>query len=104
MVQHIGIERIDENGKTLDFCDINFAEVMNLLSNEDNIIQISPLISYVDPYGDTYFNRLQIKDLVDELNMIGSKEQFKTLKTKIVTIVRFINLVDVHQYIKFIGD
>lgn len=103
MVQHIAIEKIDENGKTLESCSVNFADIVNLLPKSD-IKQILPLISYIDSYGDTYFNRLQIKDLVDEFITLETEEQFKTLKTEIEIVIEFIRSVDVHQYIRFAGD
>src|SRR3989338_5207545 len=98
MAQHIGLERIDENGKLLERSNINFADFINILYKIENYKDKYPLLSYVDPYGDTFLNLLQRPDFVDELkrfindNDLGDQQE----------LITFISKIDVHQYIRFI--
>jgi len=61
------------------------------------------LFHYINPYGDTVFNCLQIDDLVKDL------EQFKRISNQKSVIEEIISLAkkcknEVHTYIRFYGD
>ncbi len=100
MAQHIGLTRIDERGKILERSEVNFADFINVLYKLKKFEDKYPLISYIDPYGDTYFNIRQRSDLVEELkrfsldNNLGDIEQ----------LITFISKTGIHEYIKFTGD
>ncbi len=97
-MQHIGIEKINELGITLQRSEVNFCDFMvELYKIKDYKIKF-PLLSYIDPYGDTYFNELQKPDLIREL------ESFKFDKNLIEEVVNFIKVAKDLEYIKFIGD
>ena|SRR2546426_705610 len=97
-MQHIGVEKIDENGKTLERSEINFADFMVELYNIEDYKSQFPMMAYVDPYGDTYLNLLQRPVFVEEL------QRFNFDKSVIEQVVKFIESAYIHEYIKFIGD
>jgi hypothetical protein len=39
-------------------------------------------LRYIDPYGDTVFNRLQMDHLLDELHMVIARERFVSMARK----------------------
>lgn len=64
-----------------------------------------PLLSAVDPYGDTIFNRLQMSRLMDEVRELmprATSEQQRMLTALSLACQRCES--SVHQYLWFIGD
>jgi hypothetical protein len=100
MVQNISIERVDEQGKTLAQSGVNFATIINRFETITDWKIKYPLLSKIDPYGDTYLNILQRPDFVLELLRFSKEQQFEISKE----LTSFISDTGVHQYIKFIGD
>lgn len=97
----IDISWEDENGRQIQFVVDKKDELSRLLSQE--ITPKSSLINYIDPYGDTIFNQIQIPTLIKEL------EDFVKENNKDVELAAALNLVKAskgktHTYIKFIGD
>jgi hypothetical protein len=93
----------DEHGNALD----RFFDPKSILPK---IIPYSKegywLVKYIDPYGDTVFNQLQIPILIDELKAIKSAT---TAKEHLDFLQQLIDFIDksqgkVHSYIKFYGD
>ena len=56
----------------------------------------SVCLRFVDPYGDTTFNQLQIDLLLDELKELGAEPE----------LIAFVEQArgQMHTYVKFIGD
>ena len=66
----------------------------------------SPCLRFINLYGDTVFNCLQIPLLINELEETLSHISDKRIAAhgwKIVELARRA-MQDVHQYVKFIGD
>ncbi len=90
----------DENGgaiQTLPF-ELNYDEWENI--NLDDFI----LLKYIDFYGDTTFNTLQLDDLVHDFEKLK-----RVVESQSEIIQRIIDLAkrsqnDGHTYIKFYGD
>jgi hypothetical protein len=65
-----------------------------------------PLLQYVDPYGNTVFNPLQMPQLIEELETLMSKssdQESKSLLEKVRELaVQCKN--SHHQYLRFVGD
>jgi hypothetical protein len=63
-------------------------------------------LSYVDPYGDTVFNRPQITVVLDELNELLASATTDEERKLLLRIVDMANQVErgVHLYLKFLGD
>jgi hypothetical protein len=90
-----------ENGEVLEeiFDEKNI--LSKLLPRQDN-----SLLSGIDPYGDTTFNRLQIEKLLLELTELQTQslnqDQIQQL-AKIRELAEKCNS-GVHRYLKFVGD
>ena len=104
MAQHIGIEKIDEKGIALDRCKINFAIIVNTLYKIDSFQGQYPWLSGIDPYGDTIINRIQSQLMIIELLKLRDNMDDMILTQATDEVVSFIKQIDIHQYIKFIGD
>ena len=63
-------------------------------------------LRYVDLYGDTTFNRMQMDQLKKEFELIKRKTRDKEIKLFIEKIMVLIGKCkrNVHTYIKFLGD
>ena len=62
----------DENKTTISFLDF---EVNSQLIFESLNGKPFKLLKYLDPYGNTIFNRLQMDDLISDLNIIQEINQ-----------------------------
>jgi hypothetical protein len=61
------------------------------------------LLGYIDPYGDTFFNRVQMKDFLadwDRLNPSSEQREQWKLVRNMATRCRD----EAHLYLRFIGD
>ena len=98
----IDIVRVDEHGRAkAEFAD---ARVLHeLLAGRHPLTGCC--LRFLDPYGDTTFNQLQIPVLVDELRAIAA-EAPATLRERAEALVAFIESAvgHAHTYVKFIGD
>ena len=93
----------DEDGNTLD----QFLDPKRILPK---LIRLSQegywFIKYIDPYGDTVFNQLQLPPLINELKLL---ELTITVKEHLEFLRQLINFINnsqnkIHCYIKFYGD
>ena len=60
------------------------------------------LLCYLDPYGDTTFNRLQVEDLLRDLALLLAMEP-NPLGGELIALVKR-SQDDVHLYVCFYGD
>ncbi|HZE86739.1 MAG TPA: hypothetical protein VE090_00895 [Methylomirabilota bacterium] len=102
MAQHIGIEKVNERGEILNNFHVNFAAVVNILEEIDEYQKKYPWIATIDPYGDTIFNRIQIPFVVEDLKKLQKDKD--ELTNTINELIDFFEKVDIHEYLKFIGD
>jgi len=99
-------------GWTIILEDENKAE-LHAISKElnSNIINYESksesfkLLKYLDPYGDTVFNRMQIDDLIEDLLVLKVHESNKHLEL-IDKIIALANRCknEAHTYLIFYGD
>lgn len=63
-------------------------------------------LPYIDPYGDTTFNRLQITALIAELRAAISRQCNEAIVAHARAVLRLAEkcLDEVHVYLKFVGD
>jgi hypothetical protein len=100
----LGIELQDERGERLE----SVADPKNLLGlllppNDDDS---HPMLASIDPYGDTVFNRMQIKRFIREWAVVSAKAQ-TSVEHSLVAAIETMALRchdEVHLYLKFIGD
>ena len=61
------------------------------------------LFHYVDPYGDTTFNCLQMDDLIADMELLRELSTQKPVIEQMILLLRKCK-TQVHTYIKFYGD
>lgn len=63
-------------------------------------------IKYIDSYGDTVFNRLQMDDLIKDISIIKDNVKTKEFDELAEKIIGFAEKCknEVHLYLKFYGD
>lgn len=98
----IDIRLIDENEKIIsELIDHNnlTKPVVHLADKE-----ISVCLKFIDQFGDTLFNRLQIPILAEEISVIRNSVQTEDLKLHCSRILDLISKAELHMYVKFYGD
>jgi hypothetical protein len=68
--------------------------------------QPCPLLGFIDPYGDTVFNRLQMDQFLAEWKTVADRattEEERVLVTGVGALAERCK-AGVHLYLKFIGD
>ncbi len=66
--------------------------------------EASPCLRFIDPYGDTVFNLLQIPLLIQEISESLERITDVQLKQHAQAIIDLANKTDIHHYVKFIGE
>jgi hypothetical protein len=63
-------------------------------------------LQFIDQWGDTTFNQLQIPQLISELRLLLSKAKSEEDQAELESIIKFIEKAKgkIHTYIKFYGD
>jgi len=98
----IDIVRVDENGITeATFPD---PEALHQVLAGD-VPADSWCLRFIDLYGDTTFNRLQLSVLASELRAAAANASH-ALRERVEALVAFVEAVgeEPHHYVKFIGD
>ena len=99
-MQHIGLRRQTESGGVL-------AEFEGGLDPKviERVPPSSSCLRFIDPYGDTIFNQLQIPVLVSELVELQTTVSEQELKSHIELVLLFLRASEeVHVYVCFVGD
>ncbi len=95
----------DEEGETEEVvCDDHNLLHQILPTLDNNSYQ---LLKYVDWYGDTVFNVLQMKLFLEEIDRLIIQESNSPEKVEILNKIKLLGKKcqnRVHRYIKFIGD
>jgi hypothetical protein len=93
----------DEAGKQIQFCHDVSGAFARLLASSD--LSSSVCLRFIDPYGDTIFNRVQAVVLLKELGLVRAAAD-STAGAYIDKVLRFANTAarDPHHYVRFIGD
>jgi len=100
----LGIVLQDERGTRIDGVDDPTNILHRLLPPADD--SRSRCLRYVDWYGDTVFNRQQIGDVLEELQVLSEKARSgdeKQLLGRIIDLARRCKS-EPHLYVKFCGD
>ena len=96
-----------EQGNVIERANnINFADIILVLQKTENYSQKYPWLSTIDPYGYTVFNVHQIPKLIKELKKLKEdiQDQNVMLDNAIDSVISFLEKVEQHLYIRFIGD
>jgi len=101
----VGINAVvqSESGETLQSCLDPQGLLPKLLRDVD--VSGTTCLRFIDPYGDTVFNRAQSQVLAQELSALRPSLQEPTA-TFIDSVLRLANDVasDIHLYLRFVGD
>src|SRR4051812_8468917 len=95
----IDVEWQDENGETLSRYD---GPIIDGLLPE-HAPAGSCCLRFIDPYGDTTFNGLQVAVLEEELASLVNDGQFAERARSLLAFIRLFP-DRTHRYLKFIGD
>lgn len=108
MAQHIGVRILDHNRETVldKSADINFAPLQKLLFDKGKPKKQYPLLSGIDEYGNTFFNRVQIGQLLNELDMLSQEATTQEQKKTVSGVKKIAKICQskVHHYLEFVGD
>ena len=101
-------------GMRIRLQDENGEKIEEVLDQQGIIaIHLPPLsdqsyhcVRFIDPYGDTYFNRVQMETFLLEWGRVFDKVQEKEAKRLFVEIKTLAHRCqeEVHTYLKFLGD
>lgn len=100
----MGVELTDENGERLEtvsnFAGRGFDHLLRAHAEEGK------LLGYINPYGDTVFNRLQIDDFLTDWNILidaATTADVRDFLTQVQSLA--VKCRDtVHLYLKFVGE
>jgi hypothetical protein len=97
----ININWQDENGQVIDECPV---WIDWRFDHPD--IKNTKCLGFIDDWGDTTFNQLQIPVLIQELESMLPHCRDEKIRTKLETLITFVRKAEgeIHTYIKFIGD
>jgi hypothetical protein len=98
-MQHIGLRRESESGTVL-------AE-FRLEGIDTRIVERAPdssvCLRFIDPYGDTIFN--QLPALLDELRALHGGAAETDFRKNVERLIGFLEAsIEIHTYVRFIGD
>ena len=95
----------DENGneKTAVFSPLmsKLASIIAELANSDY-----PCLRWIDNYGDTTYNQMQLTQLADDLNRLRPRCPDDTTREHLEEILALVRKAagETHTYVKFYGD
>lgn len=79
-----------------------------LLSSNPSVIRLieTHCLQFIDPYGDTTFNQIQIPKLLEEIGSLEINCWTEDERRELKSILEFIGKAkgEIHTYIKFYGD
>ena len=94
----------DERGQILERCPTQFNPWQYINAPED--ILRTCCLRFIDEYGDTKFNQLQLPVLLEELEALLPQSQDSTARHALESLIVFIRKAhgSIHTYIELIGD
>jgi hypothetical protein len=94
----------DENGRAIASVADSRGGLAALLRNMD--FQNSKCMAFIDPYGDTVFNQVQIPVLIDEMAQVSSSSCSRETQEHVESIIELARKAvgSPHTYLKFVGD
>ena len=95
---------MDEKYNIIEKTDINFAPAMKLLWSIEECEKKFPFLITIDPYGNTFFNVHQTPRLIQELKQLKQEKIPQEILEEINSSIEFIEKVEQHTFVKFIGD
>ena len=98
---HIGVRRETENGDVLANFDVDGIDARII----ENALPNSTCLRFIDPYGDTVMNQLQLPVLMEELVEVYNRVTELDLRQHIANLLGFLKASEaIHVYVRFTGD
>ena len=100
----------EEDGELIEAHPNGLYLVFEMMTQDfaDGDLKNTLCLRFIDPYGDTKFNQLQIPVLISELESLLALEHCQTHKKlgEFEEVIAFIRKArkQVHTYVKFYGD
>jgi len=100
----INVTLITERGEELEYIGDPKGILSQLLPPEDH--STYPFLNSIDLYGDTVFNRIQMRHFLTEWEFIESQAKSDEERAYSVAVKRMAArcYCEVHTYLKFLGD
>lgn len=96
MVQDITIQRETEQGRVLAVFDGDTGAVLSRRALPDSVC-----LRFVDPYGDTVFNQMQLPVLIDEVTAVAARCEHEHERELLRRLVAFLEASrDTHIYVR----
>lgn len=70
---------------------------------DSNSRELFVLLKYLDPYGDTVFNHLQMNDLISDLIVLKKYDPINSSIDRIISLAKVCQET-IHSYLVFYGD
>ena len=97
----VDLEWQDENGESLGGVRDSRNEFSRALSSED--LAGTTCLRFIDVYGDSLFNQLQIPDLTREMRQLAKNAGASLTLSGMIDMAERAR-GETHTYLKFIGD
>jgi hypothetical protein len=99
----------DEGGNLIEAFAGSFnasSAIQSLAQSSVALTHDTRCLQFIDPYGDTTFNQLQIPKLIEELEALSLNCQTDEQRRKLEAVIEFVRKAkgETHTYIKFYGD
>lgn len=101
------IKLVDERGKIIEAKNIHIKEIIELIDRNISEAELKKTfcLQFIDPWGDTIFNRVQLGVLIEEFENLFDKCQTIEEKEKLRSIIDFITKAEkIHTFVRFYGD
>jgi hypothetical protein len=101
------IKLVDERGNIIEAKNIQIGEVIQLIDKNISEVELKKTfcLRFIDPWGDTIFNRLQLGFLIEEFENLFDKCQTIEEKEKLRSIIYFIAKAEKnYTFVRFYGD
>jgi hypothetical protein len=100
MGQSIGVEIQDEEGRPIE----RFGDSQIVLELIEQDVRHTTCLRFIDQYGDTTINQLQLPVLLAEVEEVGKRLPPES-RLRLRGFAQFlVRAQEVHHYVKFIGD
>lgn len=100
----VDVNRQHEDGVVIESVNDLHEHLAKVLCAAD--LEKTACLRFVDPYGDTKFNQLQIPVLLRELEALASGGLEPAQREHLLRVVEVVRraLEQVHVYVEFVGD
>ena len=98
----IDVQLQDERGNKLDEVPDPTNRLAKILPSPDD--ESFVCLRFIDAYGDTTFNKFQMRALVPELERVRAKTETQGDRELLDRIIALARRCETHLYVKFIGD